>query len=181
MNDELYTGEWRDGKRHGHGIQEYADGSSYEGEWREDTQCGHGIFEYSNGDRYTGHFSIFPITRDTSTLAGLSAFLADLSARSADLTAPSADLSARSTGQPRSRRQRVSLRHGFGLYVWADGSRWEGEWVRGEKKPIQPTVQASAPPPAVQYQPPSVNVNVDVDVSARESPRQVTHKGFMSL
>jgi hypothetical protein len=56
----------------------------------------------------------------------------------------------------------------------------------GIKRPAPQTLQETqgatnteADLTAVQNQPPSVNVNVDVDVSARESPRQVTHKGFL--
>ena len=62
------------------------------------------------------------------------------------------------------------------------------EWAdfAGIKRPAPPSLQETqgatnteADLTAVQNQPPSVNVNVDVDVSARESPRQVTRKGFL--
>lgn len=54
-----YKGEWRDGKRHGHGIKYYADGGRYEGEFRRGLRHGWGILYYPEGGdilRYEGNF-----------------------------------------------------------------------------------------------------------------------------
>ena len=40
-----YTGEFKNGKRHGKGRMEYADGAYYEGEYAEDYKHGQGVFE----------------------------------------------------------------------------------------------------------------------------------------
>ncbi len=35
-----YTGDWQNGRRHGYGVFEYADGSQYEGEWVDNVKEG---------------------------------------------------------------------------------------------------------------------------------------------
>lgn len=47
-----YTGDWKDGKKHGFGALVYANGSKYEGEWRDGMRHGRGVYwvvEGSNG------------------------------------------------------------------------------------------------------------------------------------
>jgi len=46
-----YTGEYRDGKRHGKGTMIYPDGSKYVGEWKDGLRHGHGLYIYPNGDK----------------------------------------------------------------------------------------------------------------------------------
>jgi hypothetical protein len=41
---QLYEGEWRDGKRHGEGTNEWAEGQAYHGMWRDDKMHGVGTF-----------------------------------------------------------------------------------------------------------------------------------------
>lgn len=40
---EVYEGEWKNDKFHGHGIYYDVDGSTYTGEWADDTHHGYGI------------------------------------------------------------------------------------------------------------------------------------------
>jgi len=71
-----YTGEWVNGKKHGHGrltvgcsvyegsfvdgeiegtgVQRWADGSSYNGEWRQGEREGYGVFSGADGSTYEG-------------------------------------------------------------------------------------------------------------------------------
>ncbi|XP_012274645.1 alsin [Orussus abietinus] len=74
-----FTGRWANGKPHGTGKLEWADGttyvgefhkgvmqgsgkmeipsqSTYEGQWQDNKQNGYGIMKYSNGDIYEGYF-----------------------------------------------------------------------------------------------------------------------------
>ena len=54
-NDASYSGEYRDGKRHGRGAFTFANfASRYEGEYRDDKQHGRGTFFYRSGSRYEG-------------------------------------------------------------------------------------------------------------------------------
>lgn len=47
-------GEWVNDDRHGHGKQEYRDGSIYDGTWVEDERAGEGRSEYPDHSRYDG-------------------------------------------------------------------------------------------------------------------------------
>lgn len=62
---ETYTGGFREGKRHGHGVivEDNFDGdftngkNRFEGEFEDGKTIGHGVWEYANGDRFEGEFS----------------------------------------------------------------------------------------------------------------------------
>ena len=49
-----YKGDLRNGKKHGRGVQIYADKSRYEGTWKNDMAHGYGKLEFANGDVYEG-------------------------------------------------------------------------------------------------------------------------------
>ena len=49
-----YEGEFRDGKRHGKGINIWASGARYEGDWRDEKRHGKGTYVWASGDRYEG-------------------------------------------------------------------------------------------------------------------------------
>ena len=43
-----YDGEFKDGKRHGHGVYTGANGDKYDGEWKDGKWHGHGIKIYKD-------------------------------------------------------------------------------------------------------------------------------------
>ena len=49
-----YKGPLRDGKHHGHGIYEWADGGVYIGEWKDDYQHGNGESKFADSGYYVG-------------------------------------------------------------------------------------------------------------------------------
>jgi hypothetical protein len=51
-----YVGELLDGKLHGGGTLDFADGNKYVGEFRNGKQNGQGTFTFANGDKYYGEF-----------------------------------------------------------------------------------------------------------------------------
>lgn len=54
---ERYDGEWKNGLRHGKGIQYYPNGQlKYDGEFNEGRREGKGTYYFKNGDRYSGGF-----------------------------------------------------------------------------------------------------------------------------
>lgn len=55
-NGDRYEGEYRDGNRHGTGTYTHASGDRYVGEYREGKRHGTGSFFFVNGDRYTGDY-----------------------------------------------------------------------------------------------------------------------------
>lgn len=50
----VYTGQWKEGHRHGIGTMTYPDGSTYTGEWKNGQKHGQGTYTYTSGDKYTG-------------------------------------------------------------------------------------------------------------------------------
>jgi len=52
--NENYVGEWRRGKKHGFGMQNFANGDSYEGDWAEGKFQDRGKHTYANGDVFMG-------------------------------------------------------------------------------------------------------------------------------
>ncbi len=49
-----YTGYWLNGKRHGQGVYIYKDGEKYEGEWEKDLRSGYGEVSTTDGTHYKG-------------------------------------------------------------------------------------------------------------------------------
>jgi len=49
-----YEGAWEDGRRHGKGIQEYANGDKYDGWWYNGQCSGLGIYFFADGSQYQG-------------------------------------------------------------------------------------------------------------------------------
>lgn len=62
---EVYTGPFREGKRHGHGkiVADHFDGNftdgkdRFEGDFLEGHAVGHGVWKYANGDQFEGEFA----------------------------------------------------------------------------------------------------------------------------
>jgi len=55
LNGSVYTGEWRDGKRHGHGIM-HKGGNVYDGCFHNDLMHGMGTYTWWNGQLYQGQW-----------------------------------------------------------------------------------------------------------------------------
>jgi hypothetical protein len=53
---EIYEGEWRADKEHGHGTETFEDGSKYTGEYQFGMKNGHGKFLGADQSRYEGEF-----------------------------------------------------------------------------------------------------------------------------
>jgi hypothetical protein len=51
---ESYVGEWKRGKKHGFGLQNFANGDSYEGDWADGKFQDRGKHVYANGDVFQG-------------------------------------------------------------------------------------------------------------------------------
>jgi hypothetical protein len=53
---KVYTGSWKDDRKHGHGTYFYSDGSVYEGNWYQDMRQGWGRQTYADGSVYEGEW-----------------------------------------------------------------------------------------------------------------------------
>ena len=49
MNGDVYDGEFKDGKRHGHGVYTWSYGGVYDGEWKDGKQHGQGVKTWVDG------------------------------------------------------------------------------------------------------------------------------------
>ncbi|XP_072012072.1 MORN repeat-containing protein 1 isoform X2 [Engystomops pustulosus] len=118
-----YEGEWKDGKKHGHGKLLFRDGSYYEGEfvhgeitgsglryWAAQGNTysgefldgelhGHGVMKYKDGGRYEGHGLL--VDKDGQTYSG--AF-------------------------------HHNKRHGDGQMTFQNGDHYEGNWVLDQRQ-----------------------------------------------
>ncbi|XP_021511168.2 MORN repeat-containing protein 1 isoform X1 [Meriones unguiculatus] len=127
-----YEGEWKGGKKHGHGKLLFKDGSYYEGEfmdgeitgegyqhwaWSGNTYSGqfvlgepqgHGIMKYKAGGHYEGELS--------HGLREGQGFLED------------------QDGQVYQGSFHDNKRHGRGQMVFKNGDKYEGDWVRDQRQ-----------------------------------------------
>lgn len=56
-NGDIYTGEWKEGQRHGEGSHVYAlTMKKYEGQWSGDVWCGRGTLTRADGSTLEGSF-----------------------------------------------------------------------------------------------------------------------------
>ena len=53
---EIYAGWYRQGKRHGQGVQTFSDGRKYVGEWKDGMRDGQGTFTFPDGYRFSGEW-----------------------------------------------------------------------------------------------------------------------------
>ena len=56
ISKNKYIGEWKFGRRNGHGKMTYKCGSVYEGHWENDLRSGLGRLNYVTGCCYEGHW-----------------------------------------------------------------------------------------------------------------------------
>jgi hypothetical protein len=54
VDGEIYTGSFKDEKKHGHGSQKLPSGETYEGDWEYDLRHGQGTCKYAKGGVYRG-------------------------------------------------------------------------------------------------------------------------------
>ncbi|XP_044137785.1 MORN repeat-containing protein 1 [Bufo gargarizans] len=127
-----YEGEWKDGKKHGHGKLLLRDGSYYEGEFvrgeitgnglrywaalgntysgefQDGEFHGHGVMKYKDGGRYVGEF-VFGIREGHGSLVD-------------------------KDGQTYSGAFHNNKRHGDGQMTFQNGDHYEGNWVLDQRQ-----------------------------------------------
>ena len=104
--DGVYSGETTDDDRpQGEGTKEFKNGASYTGQWQDGKRHGEGTFVWTKG-HYTGQWWF-----------GM---------RHGD------GLETLSNGETYAGKFEEDKKHGFGTYTWEDGTRYEGNWVKGK-------------------------------------------------
>ena len=102
-----YDGEWREGKRHGHGVMRYAAGDCYEGCFVEGKKHGRGKCVYADSGMYDGEWS-----------------MGEWHGRGKVQWA---------NGNTYEGGFAVGVVSGKGKFVWANGGSYEGEYSQGQK------------------------------------------------
>uniref|UniRef100_H3GN51 VPS9 domain-containing protein n=1 Tax=Phytophthora ramorum TaxID=164328 RepID=H3GN51_PHYRM len=140
-----YEGQFVGGKREGNGHMHYADGSVYTGDWQADVKCGRGVMTWMappGVDELSNPEDAMPLERYDGE------WVNDCQhgfGRHVWLVSP---LSSLSTVSPTRMRSSISsphdknwyegefhegLRHGRGVFFYANGARYEGEWKANVK------------------------------------------------
>ena len=113
--DEIYEGEFLNGKREGEGILNYTSdsefyGNSYQGKFLNDRYHGEGIYKYVTGDYYEGNFRM-------GRFDGFGIFYYKSGEDDGDIY----------EGYWQNGRE-----HGPGVYTFANGITMEDDWVEGD-------------------------------------------------
>ena len=56
VNGDIYTGEFLNGKKHGHGVLKTESNRIYDGGWQNDLPHGYGVNTFPNGKIYKGEY-----------------------------------------------------------------------------------------------------------------------------
>jgi len=101
-----YTGELKDGKRHGKGKLVLRNGDVYIGSWEDNKKTGQGVYLYSNGIKYNGQWK-------DDIMEGSGSFIF-----------------------PRTGVYYGDIKNGqmtgYGVFKYSDGSIYEGYWKGGK-------------------------------------------------
>jgi hypothetical protein len=116
-NNSSYSGEVKNGRRDGFGILKYPSGNWYEGEWKNGVKEGTGKMVWEDrAEVYQGLWS-------NNQCEGLGCIYYFHQNRRDQL------LTNRYFGE-----FKKGVRHGFGTFYYADGSKYSGQWVGGFKE-----------------------------------------------
>ena len=117
VNGDIYIGDFKNSLRHGIGICYYFNGSEYKGAWQGDKQHGNGELTYSDGRIRSGFWSenIYQGTSDPGTKGS-----------------PAVPQSPAPTPKEKLEGcQSGNCKNGRGIYLYADGNRYEGDFQNG--------------------------------------------------
>ena len=117
VNGDIYIGDFKNNLRHGIGICYYFNGSEYKGAWQGDKQHGNGALTYSDGRIRSGAWSenIYQGPSDPRT-KGPTAL------PQSPAPIPKEKLEGCQSG---------NCKNGRGIYLYADGNRYEGDFQNG--------------------------------------------------
>ena len=120
-----YEGQYLNGKRHGKGRIEFANGYKYIGDWADDTPTGFGTFIWTNGDYYEGEFEKGQRHgKGSYYFANGDKYVGDW------VEDKKHGLGASSLAVGRYEGEFVDDKmHGKGVFYFADGSSYQGEWI----------------------------------------------------
>ncbi len=128
-NGDKYFGQFKDGKRHGHGIYTFSDGDKYSGEWKDNVMHGRGVYTYEDGSKYDGEWR-------GNEMHGSGVFhYSDGGVYEGGFKEGKADgtcVMKYADGSRYEGEVRHGEKNGHGKLTYADGTVKNGEWKDGE-------------------------------------------------
>lgn len=112
----IYVGQFQNGEIHGQGVCTYADGSRYEGQWEHRYPEGYGTKTWTNGQQFSGQWRRGQAVSKNGLYQQNDQPFVGLRG---GLVAQSGCL-------------RGDCQNGQGTYAYADGSRYEGQFLAGQ-------------------------------------------------
>ena len=151
--DGHYTGSYHRGKRHGHGERIFRSGTRYVGFWADDEMNGEGVLVREDSTKYVGQFIagkpsghglvVFPDGSSYEGEAKLGYFYGKGKLTYADKGYYDGEFlhnEPRKFDSDREIPRPDGKRHGFGVRVWSNLNRYEGQWVGGYMEGIKGSV-----------------------------------------
>ena len=117
VNGDIYIGDFKNNLRHGIGICYYFNGSEYKGAWQGDKQHGNGELTYSDGRMRKGVWS-------ENIYQGSS--VSDITVKTGGPQPPTSKVNEKLEGC-----QSGNCKNGRGIYLYADGNIYEGDFENG--------------------------------------------------
>mmetsp|Transcript_83372 Transcript_83372/g.232505 ORF Transcript_83372/g.232505 Transcript_83372/m.232505 type:complete len:300 (+) Transcript_83372:101-1000(+) len=123
-----YKGQWRGNRRHGYGVQRWADGAMYEGQWRWNNASGHGRFQYK--EHHTSYIGQWRrsmahgegVYRDNEHVYYGNWVNDEQDGKGVETWNDGEHYEGEFVG---------GTKHGYGVYQSKDGSKSEGAWKDG--------------------------------------------------
>ncbi|XP_012886922.1 PREDICTED: MORN repeat-containing protein 1 [Dipodomys ordii] len=127
-----YEGEWKGGKKHGHGKLLFKDGGYYEGEFVDGEITGEGYQHWAwSGNSYSGHFVLGePQGRGIMKYKAGGHYEGEFSRGLREGQGVLVDVD----GQTYQGAFHSNRRHGHGQMCFKNGDRYEGNWVRDQRQ-----------------------------------------------
>lgn len=124
-NGSVYSGDFKDGKRHGQGRQQWADGAVYEGAWVDDKIHGQGQLTHGNGDVFAGNFV-------NNSAQGQGKYIrfegGEYMGEWANDRQHGKGLEVSPDGDRYEGTFKAGKKDGTGFYQWSNGCKYEGQW-----------------------------------------------------
>ncbi|XP_073937663.1 MORN repeat-containing protein 1 [Castor canadensis] len=127
-----YEGEWKGGKKHGHGKLLFKDGSYYEGEFVDGEITGQGCRHWAwSGNTYCGHFVLGePQGHGTMKYKAGGHYEGELSHGLREGQGVLVDVD----GQVYQGSFHDNKRHGHGQMRFKNGDKYEGDWIQDQRQ-----------------------------------------------
>ena len=113
---KVYAGTMKDGLYNGYGTATYPNGDKYEGTYADGQREGEGTYTYANGAVYTGEWK-------DGAMEGQGVFTSEAGTYTGSFKAGAFD--------------------GYGVYEFANGDRYEGDYVAGKRQSAEATLTYS--------------------------------------